>query len=217
MSSTIVDATEQPIPRPKNRKKRDAHYSGRRKRTTKKRQLTTTASGLIVDQSPAVPGRQHDFALFKEHYERSPSLKPLFEISLICVDGGYQGIEDVLPDCRIRPIRRARRNRPLNPHQKTMNSLRSSTRIKVEHAISRVKKCRIAAEPYRGKEAAYNQHMEIVAGLVNQRQLDRMNLTIWAATTRHVPRRSSPETNGLITQSVSCLPSCLPCRRNRGG
>ena len=46
--------------RPKNRKKRDAHYSGRCKRTTKKRQLTTTASGLILDQSPDVPGRLHD-------------------------------------------------------------------------------------------------------------------------------------------------------------
>ncbi|MDA1193139.1 MAG: transposase, partial [Candidatus Poribacteria bacterium] len=175
---TIVDATEQPIPRPKNRKKRDAHYSGRRKRTTKKRQLTTTASGLIVDQSPAVPGRQHDFTLFKEYYERSPSLKPLYEMSINYVDSGYQGIEDFLPDCRIRLIHRARRNRPLNTYQKKINSLRSSTRIKVEHTISRVKKYRIAAEPYRGKEDAYDDHMTIVAGLVNQRQLDRLNLAI---------------------------------------
>lgn len=174
----IIDATEQPIPRPKNRKKRDDPYWGRRKRPTKKRQVTVTAWGLIVDQSPSVPGRQHDFTLFKAHYQRGPSLQPLLEMSRSYVDNGYQGIQDFLPDCRIRPIHCARRNRPLNPSQKKMNSLRSSTRIRVEHAISRIKKHRIASEPYRGKETAYDEPMELVAGLVNQRRLDRLGLAI---------------------------------------
>jgi hypothetical protein len=54
----------------------------------------------------------------------------------------------------------------------------ATDRIKVEHAISRIKKYRIASERYRGKEDAYDDHMEIVAGLVNQRRLDRLGLTI---------------------------------------
>jgi hypothetical protein len=48
----------------------------------------------------------------------------------------------------------------------------------VEHAISRIKKYRIASERYRGKEDAYDDHMEIVAGLVNQRRQDRLGLTL---------------------------------------
>ena len=55
---------------------------------------------------------------------------------------------------RIRLIQRARRNRPLTETQKQLNSLRSSVRIGVEHTLSRVKKYRIAAEVYRGRESA---------------------------------------------------------------
>lgn len=35
----IIDATEQEIPRPKDRKKRKTHYSGKKKRHTVKKQL----------------------------------------------------------------------------------------------------------------------------------------------------------------------------------
>lgn len=149
---TIIDATEQPIQRPQDKKKRDAHYSGRRKRTTKKRQVTVTPAGIILDQSPGVPGKTHDFALFKEHYNASPPFADLLGRTIGYADSGYQGIEDFLPETnRIRLIQRVRRNRPLTVEQKKLNSLRSSVRIGVEHTLSRVKKYRIAAEVYRGR------------------------------------------------------------------
>lgn len=175
----IVDATEQPIQRPKEKKKRNAHYSGRRKRTTKKRQVTVTPSGLILDQSPSVPGRVHDFTLFKDYHGKSPPFADLLQWTTGYVDSGYQGIEGFLPDgSRIRLIQRARRNHPLTEAQKKLNSLRSSVRICVEHVLSRIKKYRIAAEVYRGSESAYDAHMNLVAGLVNLRTLDQRGISL---------------------------------------
>lgn len=173
----ILDATEQPIRRPQDKKKRDAHYSGRRKRTTKKRQITTTPAGLILDQSPGVPGRVHDFTLFKEHHGTSPPFADLLRRTIGYMDSGYQGMEDFLPKThRIRLIQRARRNHPLTQEQKQLNSLRSSIRIGVEHTLSRVKKYRIASDMYRGSESAYDSHMNLVAGLVNLRTLDQRGI-----------------------------------------
>lgn len=175
----IVDATEQPVQRPQEKKKRDAHYSGRRKRMTKKRQVTTTPAGLILDQTPGVPGSVHDFTLFKEYYRKSPPFAELLRRTVGYIDSGYQGIADFLPtECSVRPIQRARRNHPLTENQKKLNSLRSSTRIRVEHALSRIKKYRIAAEVYRGAESAYDAHMNVVAGLVNLRTLAQRGITL---------------------------------------
>jgi hypothetical protein len=174
----IVDATEQPVQRPKDKTKRNAHYSGRRKRPTKKRQVIVTSSGLILDQSPSVPGRVHDWKLFQSHYDGMPRLGPLFESVVTYVDSGYQGIEPFLPRCRIRIIQRARRNRPLREKEKRRNSLRSSHRIRVEHAISRIKKYRIAADIYRGGDRTYDTHMGVVAGLANLRRADALGITV---------------------------------------
>jgi hypothetical protein len=44
----FIDATEQEIPRPKNKKKRKTHYSGKKKRHTVKTQLTVNSKGLII-------------------------------------------------------------------------------------------------------------------------------------------------------------------------
>ena len=174
----IVDATEQPVQRPNDKTKRNAHYSGRRKRPTKKRQVIVTSSGLILDQSPSVPGRVHDWTLFQSHYDNIPRLGPLFGSAVTYVDSGYQGIESFLRRCRVRLIQRARRNRPLRDEQKRRNSLRSSHRIRVEHAISRIKKYRIAADIYRGRDGAYDTHMDVVAGLVNLRRADSLSIKV---------------------------------------
>ena len=44
----IVDATEQEINRPQHKKKRDNHYSGKKKKYTKKTQIVVNKNGLII-------------------------------------------------------------------------------------------------------------------------------------------------------------------------
>ena len=52
--SILIDGVEQPKQKPKDKEKRKSDYSGKKKRHTLKQIVTTTPSGIILDQSPAV-------------------------------------------------------------------------------------------------------------------------------------------------------------------
>jgi len=47
----ITDGTEQPIPRPKNKKKRKTYYSGKKKKHTVQNQITINLDGIIIHKS----------------------------------------------------------------------------------------------------------------------------------------------------------------------
>jgi hypothetical protein len=173
--SFIIDGVEQPKRKPKNKEKRKSDYSGKKKRHTRKQLITSTPTGIIVDQSPSVGGRTHDFQLFKEdHAVRGvlDKLKPYR--SSLYGDSGFQGMQGMGLPVEVRLVERGRRNHPLKREQKKLNSLRSSTRVKIEHTISRRKKYRIAGEEYRNRDEDYDQTMAIIAGLVNLRAYERI-------------------------------------------
>lgn len=173
--SFIIDGVEQPKRKPKNSEKRKSDYSGKKKRHTRKQLITGTPSGIIVDLSPSVGGRTHDFQAFKDDHAARGILKEFapYRVSMYG-DSGFQGMADMSLPLEIRLIQRARRNHPLSRDQKKLNSLRSSMRVKIEHTISRRKKYRIAGEQYRNRDCDYDQTMNIVAGLVNLRAYERI-------------------------------------------
>ena len=70
--SAFIDATEQEIPRPKNKKKQKTHYSGKKKKHTVKTQLSVNAKGVIVHKSLHVSGSVHDYRLFKHSHPCLP-------------------------------------------------------------------------------------------------------------------------------------------------
>ena len=51
----ITDGTKQPIPRPKNKKKRKTHYSGKKKKHTVQNQITINLDGIIIHKSTHSP------------------------------------------------------------------------------------------------------------------------------------------------------------------
>ena len=61
----ITDGTEQPIPRPKDTRKRKTHYSGKKKRHTVKNQITINFKGEIIHKPPHSSGRRNDYAILK--------------------------------------------------------------------------------------------------------------------------------------------------------
>jgi hypothetical protein len=200
--SVLIDGTEQPKQRPRDKKRRTSHYSGKKKRHTLKQIITATPSGLILDQSPAVGGRCHDFRAFKEHVaggdlaggglsgdgpsEGGPvgggaagggaALMQAFAgLRVVCtVDSGFTGIEKLALPITTRVVERARRNHPLTPQQKVLRRVRSRDRIKVEHAIGHRKRYRIASAVYRNRDEIYDATMNVVAGLVNLDVYDRI-------------------------------------------
>ena len=173
--SFIIDGVEQPKRKPKKPAKRKSDYSGKKKRHTLKQLVIGTPSGIIVDQSPSVGGRPHDFKVFKEdHAKRAISNEFTDYRVTLYGDSGFDGMGAMGLPVTVRLNEKARRNHPLSREQKKLNRLRSATRIKIEHTFSRRKKYQIASDIYRNRDEDYDQTMNIVSGLVNLRAYERI-------------------------------------------
>jgi hypothetical protein len=175
----FLDATEQEIPRPKAKRKRKTHYSGKKKKHTVKTQITVNKNGLIVHKTGHAKGSTHDYALFKQHHPHLPDN--------ICLDLdlGYAGIKTDYPklNCEV-PFKRKSPGRgkrglkgqSLSPEQKAFNRKLSKERVVVEHAFSWVKKFRIWADEFRNRLKHYDTMTDIVCGLVNFRMAGTMTI-----------------------------------------
>jgi hypothetical protein len=171
----IIDGVEQEKRKPKNKEKRKSDYSKKKSRHTRKQIVISTPSGIIVSQSKAVGGRAHDFKAFKQDRSIQEVCRDFGAHRVqLYADSGFQGIADLKLPLESRLIQRARRNHPLTRDEKKLNRLRSSTRIKVEHTLSRRKKYAIAASVYRNRDEDYDAVMNVVSGLVNLRAFDRI-------------------------------------------
>ncbi len=133
IENLIVDATEQPIERPKRRQK--PYYSGKKKRPTMKTEIRVTRQGRIVHVSKTHPGSVHDFPVFKGE-KRPPKDTRIF------VDSGYQGIADRHQNADL-PYKSSK-NKPLDAEEKEYNTALSRFRVVVEHIFSASKRVRIS-------------------------------------------------------------------------
>ncbi len=168
----FLDATEQEIPRPKNKRKRKTHYSGKKKKHVVKTQITVNKAGLIVHKTAHAVGSTHDYALFKHNHPRLPDEVPL------SMDLGYDGVQSDYPklNCLVPFKRRSpgrgkreMKGRELSVEQKAFNKALAKERVVVEHTNSRVKKFRIFEDEFRNRLKHYNIMTDVVCGLVNFR------------------------------------------------
>jgi hypothetical protein len=156
VESSLVDATEQPIERPKKGQK--AYYSGKKKRHTLKTEIRTTPQGRITHVSKSRPGSVHDFNLHKQE-------PPLHPKSRAFVDSGYQGLDKLHSQTEL-PYK-ATKTKPLDKEEKDYNRALSRIRIIVENILSDIKTFRILSDRYRNKRKRYNIKFKIIAGIVN--------------------------------------------------
>ena len=165
-AEVVTDATEQPRQRPPRRTQR-RWYSGKRKRHTVKTQLTVTRPrGRILHISASVPGRLHDYALFKRT-RLAERLPPQAQLAL---DRGYDGATTDYPTLAIAlPVKRRRNHPVLTRAERAGNRLQARRRIIVEHVLSRVKKYQVLAQVYRHRIADYNRRFRNIAALTNFR------------------------------------------------
>lgn len=159
----FLDATEQEIPRPKNKRRRKSYYSGKKKRHTVKTQLITNKEGLIIDITGHEPGRKHDYEIFKRKHLPLP---PDVELN---ADLGFQGIEKDFPSLKSKiPIKKPR-GKSLEKKDKRHNRRLSKERVVVEHVIGRMKKFKIMGDTFRNRLARYDDIVSIISGLINFR------------------------------------------------
>jgi len=170
LREVIVDATEQPVNRPQNKTKRKNRYSGKKKRHTRKTQLTVLANGLIVQVSKSVGGRTHDLTLF----HRSGVEAALPDDWGIAVDKGYTGLVKHYPHRQIDIPKKPSKHHPLTVGEKRRKRRLAKRRIVVEHAIGRVKKYGVMGSKYRHREKEYDQVSRTVCGLTNLRTQERL-------------------------------------------
>jgi len=156
VESCLVDATEQPIERPKKGQK--PYYSGKKKRHTIKTEIRTTLRGRLTHVSKSHPGSVHDFNLHKEE-------PPLHPKSRTFVDSGYQGLDKRHKETEL-PYK-ATKTKPLDKEEKEYNKALSRIRVTVENILGDIKTFRILSDRYRNKRRRYNIKFKIIAGIVN--------------------------------------------------
>ncbi len=85
-------------------RKRETHYSGKKKKHTIQNQITVNLNGEIIHKSVHSPGSHHDYKIYKSKHPTLP------EELLIFYDHGYVGVEEDFPDQRF-TIQEKERNR----------------------------------------------------------------------------------------------------------
>lgn len=162
IKTVIVDGTERPIQRPKDNEKQKSHYSGKKKRHTRKHTLLTTPEKQIIVLSPAREGTVHDKRQLAEA-ELVESIPD--EVSLLG-DLGYQGLQNEFVNIHL-PHKKPK-GKELTVEQKEENRVFSGERVICEHAIGGMKRYRAVAEIYRNRVPNFDDRLMLTAaGLWN--------------------------------------------------
>lgn len=168
----IVDATEQGVRRSKDDKTQREHYSGKKKRHTRKTQLTVNEHGEIRHLSHSTPGRVHDLT----HFRGSDASGQIPQEVTVGGDAGYDGLGNDLVDHSVITSFKARRNHPLTEEQKLLNQEFSRLRIVVENTICQLKHFKVLAHQFRHTVDLYDDAFRAVVAIVNPRIKHRVAL-----------------------------------------
>ena len=169
----IIDAKEQRVERPQNKKDKDGnvqdrqkpYYSGKKKAHTLKNQVAISPTGLVEHASESVPGSTHDLTLLRQ----TDLISELADDEAAMMDKGYHGIATDHPDKKLYLPFKASRNHPLTEEQKAYNRFLAKYRIVVEHTLAQLNKFQILAQRFRHQLTKHSAIFRIVCGLVNRR------------------------------------------------
>jgi hypothetical protein len=163
----LGDGVDRPVRRPQDSKKQKACYSGKRKRHTKKNVvLSHPRTDRIVYLGQTQDGSVHDKQCLDE--EQLHCRDPV----VLGLDLGFEGfkadnIKTVIPT-------KKPRGKPLTETQKQQNQAFAKIRVRVEHALSGVKRNRSVADIYRNiKPGVDDALISIACGLHNLRVAHR--------------------------------------------
>jgi hypothetical protein len=130
----MVDATEWKIQRPKNKKRQNKTYSGKKKIHARKNIIVSDKHKKVLIVSATRSARRHDKRLADKDilFEHIPENVSVF------VDTGFLGVKQKHHNTFI-PTKRTK-NKPFTNEQKDWNHLISSIRVPIEHAIGGIKR-----------------------------------------------------------------------------
>lgn len=159
----LGDGVERPTRRPKDNEKQKKQYSGKKKRHTRKNIILTNPNTTeVVFLGETRDGTMHDKKAMDEE-----DLKTGIPVKL-GLDLGFLGLE--IPNVHIVLPKKKPPGKELSDLEKGQNTAFSRRRVRVEHAISGIKRNRSVQDVYRNiKENTDDLLMSIACGLHNLR------------------------------------------------
>lgn len=156
----FFDGTERRIQRPKNKKRQNKLYSGKKKANTRKNVIVSDENRKILFLSPTKSGRRHDKRIVDKSMLKIPDDVGKW------VDTGFQGLDKLYGNV-VMPKKGTKKN-PLSLADKANNKVISSIRVVVEHALAGIKRFRVLTDTLRNKIGLFDDMiMEVACGLWN--------------------------------------------------
>ena len=157
----FIDGTERPRRRPKKGKAQRRHYTGKKKRHTRKNIVWVDEKKRILLLSPTKHGGLHD----KKASDKNGGLHFIPSDVHIWTDTGFLGHQRDHPNVHM--PKKSSKYHPLTAEQRQENSIISGLRIVVEHAIGGMKRFGAAADICRNRQGWDDELMGVCAGLWN--------------------------------------------------
>ena len=162
VNRVIIDGVERPIQRPQDSTRQKRTYSGKKKRNTRKHIGASDQDKRILVLTPVQDGKFHDKCLL----DASILVESIPQDIPIQGDLGLKGLEEEYDNIEI-PHKKPKGGQLTN-EQKAQNRELSRERVVVEHAFGGTKPYGAAANIYRNRKKAFDDHLMLTsAGLWN--------------------------------------------------
>lgn len=162
VKEVIIDGTERPIQRPKDPEPQKKHYSGKKKRHTRKHVTGSTRKKQVIILTPARPGSVHD----KRQLDEAEIVEFIPEAIPIEADLGFQGLQNEFENIHL-PHKKPK-GQELPAEQKQENQEFSRKRVVCEHAHAGMKRYNAVSAVYRNRVSDFDDWLMLVAaGLWN--------------------------------------------------
>lgn len=162
VKEVILDGTERPVQRPQDSQKQKNHYSGKKKRHTRKHITGSTRKKRVILLTKARPGKIHD----KRQLDEESLVENIPEAVAVEGDLGFQGLQNEFENIHL-PHKKPK-GKELSEQQKQENQEFSRQRVKCEHAHAGIKRYQSATAIYRNRVTDFDDRLMVIAtGLWN--------------------------------------------------
>ena len=162
VKAVILDGTERPVQRPQNAEQQKEHYSGKKKRHTRKHITGSTRKKRVILLTQARPGKIHD----KRQLDEAELVENIPEAVSVEGDLGFQGLQNEFVNIHL-PHKKPR-GQALSEEQKQENKAFSRQRVVCEHAHAGMKRYNAVSAIYRNRVSDFDDHLMLTAaGLWN--------------------------------------------------
>ena len=162
VKEVIFDGTERPVQRPKDPDKQKEHYSGKKKRHTRKHITGSTRKKRVILLTKARGGKIHD----KRQLDEEDLVGNIPDEVAIEGDLGFQGLQNEFDNVHL-PHKKPK-GKELSEQQKQENREFSRQRVACEHAHAGIKRYRSVTDIYRNHVPDFDDRLMLnAAGLWN--------------------------------------------------